>query len=115
MFDDSVNMAAESIINGSAVTGSPGQPVKDDVLRNSWVTEKLTPTHATITVPGSAPASDWVMQNEDGIARPGGGVYNLISPVGGRFSIAKTVAGFGRIVDAAVAKQGQALAGGGND
>ena len=115
MFDDSVNMAAESIINGSAVTGSPGQPVKDDVLRNSWVTEKLTPTHATITVPGSAPASDWVMQNEDGIARPGGGVYHLVSPVGGRWSMAKTVAGWDKIVGVAVANQGQALAGGGND
>src|ERR1035437_9572971 len=82
MFDDSVNMAAESIINGSAVTGSPGQPVESDELRLSWKTEKLTPTHATITTD-----IPYAQSNEDGIARPGLGEYRLLSPVGGRWSI----------------------------
>ena len=108
MFDDSVNMAAESIINGSAVTGSHGQPVEDDVLRQSWITEKLTPTHATITTD-----CPYAQSNEDGIARPGMGPYVLRSPVGGRYSISKSVAGWGRIVEVAVANQGQGLAGGG--
>lgn len=110
MFDDSVNLAAESIVNGSAITGAPGQPVEEDVLRKSWVTEKLSPTHATVTTD-----NPYAESNEDGIARPGMGPYRLLSPVGGRWSIEKTVAGWGAIVDASIAGQGQSLAGGGND
>jgi hypothetical protein len=110
LFTDSVEMARESIVDGSPVTGAPGQPVEDDVLRQSWKKEFLSPTHATVLTD-----SPYAESNEDGIARPGGGPYRLLSPVGGRFSIAKTVAGWGRIVDAAIAKQGQAMAGGGGD
>lgn len=108
LFDDSVNLAEESIVNGSAVTGSSGQPVEDDVLRKSWVKTKLSPTHATVLTD-----CVYAESNEDGIARPGMGAYVLRSPVGGRFSIEKTVAGWGNIVEAALAGQGQSLAGGG--
>lgn len=110
MFDDSVNLAAESIVNGSAITGAPGQPVEEDVLRKSWVTDKLSPTHATVTTD-----NPYAESNEDGIARPGMGPYRLLSPTGGRWSISKTVAGWGRIVDAAIAKQGQGLIGANSD
>jgi len=111
LFDDSVNMAAESIVNGSGITGSPGQPVKDDVLRKSWVTTKLSPTHATVLTD-----NEYAEPNETGIPPIGMKTYNLLSPVGGRYSISKTVAGWGKIVDAAIAKQGQGAIGwGGSD
>lgn len=110
LFDDSVNMAAESIINGSPITGAPGQPVEEDVLRKSWVKTKISPTHATVLTD-----NEYAEPNETGIPPIGMKTYNLLSPVGGRYSISKTVAGWGAIVDAAIAGQGQSLAGGGND
>ena len=111
MFDDSVNLMEDSVVRGSPITGSPGQPREDGDLIASWVTEKLSPTHAIIAVANDAVAAGWALQNENGIALPGGGPYNLRSSIGGRWSVEKSVAGWGRIVDAAIAMQGERLIG----
>jgi hypothetical protein len=99
LFRESVKSAEYSIRFGSGVTGAPGQPVDSEELRLSWKTDMLTPEHATVTSD-----CEWAPQNEDGIARPGGGSYNLRSFVGGRWSIAKTVAGWGSLVTAEAAR-----------
>lgn len=110
-FRDSVELAAESVTNGSPITGSLGQPVESGELRQSITTDWDGPSHASIGVNADCLAADWALQNEDGIARPGGGPYRLLSPTGGRWSFEKTAAGWGRIVDAAIAKQGEPLIG----
>lgn len=77
--------AHRSIVEGSAVTGSPGQPVDTGFLRNSW---KLTfePRYAEIrTNVAYAPAI------EDGHGRFG--PLTLRSTVGGFHSVKLTIAG----------------------
>lgn len=86
-----------SIVFGSELTGAPGQPVGPDDpphehLRESWKTQAESPTRTAIFT-----ESPYAKSNEDGIARPGGGPYRLLSPVGGRRSVALTKANFDRI------------------
>lgn len=106
VFLNTVSAAYESIVNGSALTGSPGQPVgqygpgyhEGEVggeLKASWQTIFDGPWVATI----GSNAQSHNLQNEDGIARPGGGAYRQRSTVGGRHSVALTRAGIPRIVD----------------
>jgi hypothetical protein len=110
VFVGAVADAHSSIQVGSAVTGSPGQPVGQygpgyhpgetgGELRASWNIKMESPTVALIST--NRPYAE---SNEDGIARPGGGGYTLRSTVGGRWSVKYTIAGFGRIVDAVVAR-----------
>jgi hypothetical protein len=105
VFLGTVTAAYESITDGS-----PGQPVgqygpgyhEGDVggeLKASWQTHFLSPTVAEIVT-----NSPYAKQNEDGIARPGGGSYEQRSTVGGRHSVALTHAGIQRIVDAETKK-----------
>lgn len=85
-----------SIVYGSALTGSPGQPVADvngGALRASWQLEFPSPTSALIST-----ASVYAESNEDGIARPGGGPYMLRASIGGRFSIRLTLNAIEKIV-----------------
>lgn len=92
----SATEAFNSIVFGSALTGSPGQPVADvdgGNLRASWQLEFPTATSALIST-----ASAYAPSNEDGVARPGGGNYLLRASIGGRFSIAHTIAAFDKIV-----------------
>jgi hypothetical protein len=111
VFLNTVSAAQDSIVNGSALTGSPGQPVGQygpgyhagevgGELKSSWQTIFEGEWSATI----GSNATSHNLQNEDGIARPGGGPYNQRSTVGGRFSVRKTRAGMQRIVDAETAK-----------
>lgn len=100
-----------SIVFGSEVTGAPGQPVGPDEpphehLRESWQVDRVSENVARIFT-----TSPYAKSNEDGIARPGGGEYRLLSPVGGRFSVRLTVAGFRRIVEKVMRELGS---GGGN-
>ncbi|HEY4133503.1 MAG TPA: hypothetical protein VGM50_22985 [Gemmatimonadaceae bacterium] len=90
--------AYESIQVGSELTGSKGQPVDHGELRASYQLLFPSPTTAAITTD-----SPYARQNEDGIARPGGGPYRQKSPVGGRWSIALTVAALPRIIEAEAA------------
>jgi hypothetical protein len=100
----------ESITKGSALTGSPGQPVgqygpgyhEGEVggeLLSSWQTHFLAPLVAEVVT-----NNPYAPQNEDGIARPGGGPYTQRSTVGGRHSVALTAAGIQRIADAEAQK-----------
>lgn len=91
-----------SIQFGSPLTGSPGQVVADEgggALRASWQSEFEDSSNALIST-----SSLYAPQNEDGIARPGGGPYVQRSAVGGRWSVALTRMGFQRIVDDVAAK-----------
>jgi phage gpG-like protein len=89
--------AKTSIVEGSPLTGAPGQVVADEHggnLRGSWQTEFEDPNTAIIST--NVPYAE---SNEDGIARPGGGPYVQRSAVGGRWSLALTRMGIQRIVD----------------
>ncbi len=88
------DLVFESIVNGSPVTGAPGQPVDTGNLRASWQREihgPLSQSIATNTV--YAPAI------EDG-AR-GSKALTLRSQTGGFHSVKMTVAAWPRIVDEA--------------
>jgi hypothetical protein len=91
--------AYESITVGSPITGAPGQPVDEGDLRASWQTNHLAPFVAEVVT-----NNPYARSNEDGIARPGGGPYRLLSPVGGRHSVKLTVVGIPKILAAEVAK-----------
>lgn len=102
VFVGSVAEVKNSIVEGSPITGSPGQPVGDDPggdLRASWQTEFEDPHNALVST-----SSPYAESNEDGIARPGGGQYIQRSAVGGRWSVAQTRAGFQNIVDDVAAR-----------
>lgn len=105
VFVNVVAATKSSITDGSPVTGSPGQPVGQygpgyhqgkvgGELKASYHAEFETPTSALIST-----HEPYAEQNEDGIARPGGGSYTQRSTVGGRHSVALTIAGFQRLVD----------------
>lgn len=98
VFVASAMKAHESIVVGSPITGSPGQPVDAGILRGSWTVD-IEGDVATI-----ATNVPWAPPNEDGIARPGGGAYVQRSTVGGRWSVALTRAGFPKLVAAAAAE-----------
>ncbi len=86
-----------SIVEGSELTGAPGQPVDTGALRASWQTVFDSPTAATIgTNLVYAPAI------EDGVGEHG--PLTLRSPVGGFHSVAHTVTNAGRVVDAVTSR-----------
>lgn len=84
----------DSVKYGSGLTGSPGQPIGEGDLRESWTMEPLGPVKTRIFT-----NSLYAESNEDGIARPGGGPYRLRSSEGGRWSVHKTRTHFQAIVD----------------
>ena len=91
-----------SIQFGSPLTGAPGQVVADEnggALRASWQSEFEDANNAIIST-----SSPYAPQNEDGIARPGGGPYVQRSATGGRWNVALTRMGWQRIVDDVAAK-----------
>ena len=91
-----------SIVFGSPLTGAPGQVVADvggGTLRDSWQTEFEDANNALIST-----KVPWAEQNEDGIARPGGGPYVQRSATGGRWNVALTRMNAQRVVDDVAAK-----------
>jgi hypothetical protein len=103
VFDKVGQIALDSIVTGSPITGAPGQPVDTGVLKASWDRHYEDANTQLISSGGSDDkAAKYNMQNETGIALPGGGPYIQKSAVGGRHSVALTVAGFDKIVAAAV-------------
>lgn len=94
VFVGTVKQAENSIVYGSALTGAPGQPVDTKELRGSWKKRFVTDNRVEIFT-----ESPYARPNEDGIARPGGGPYRQLSPVGGRWSVRKTSANIQRLVD----------------
>ena len=78
-----------SVVEGSELTGAPGQPVQLGTLKGSWVGRFLDPTlWRLITKIVYAP-----------VIEAGVGI-TIRSAVGGTHSVAKTRTGFKRIVDA---------------
>ena len=92
-----VNTAAAvkgSIVDGSAVTGAPGQPVDTGALKASWILEFDSATEAHVST-----NIEYAPILEDNVRGA-----TLRSAVGGFHSVKMTVAGFERIVDAEVRK-----------
>jgi hypothetical protein len=105
-----VTETTRSIVEGSEITGSPGQPVGQygpgyhqgyvgGTLKASWHTVFESPRSALIASGGLAAAYNRAI--EDGVGKFG--PLTLRSTVGGFHSLKLTIAGFPRIV-AAVAK-----------
>lgn len=91
VFVRSTEEVHESVVNGSAVTGAPGQPVDTGNLRTSWVDEFTSPaTWRTTTGVEYAPYT------EDQV-----GGMTLRSEVGGFHSVKLTRGGWPRIVEQA--------------
>jgi hypothetical protein len=79
-----------SIVEGSPITGAPGQPVDTGNLRASWIRE-TGPTRTTITT-----NTIYAPQIEDGTRE--GRALTLRSKVGGFHSVKLTVAAFNALV-----------------
>ena len=101
VYEDARQLAFQSIVFVSDVTGSQGQPVDTGALRASWHIVNEGPNADRIVTD-----SPYAPQNEDGIARPGGGEYRLLAATGGRWSVALTIAGWHRIVAAVAPRAG---------
>jgi len=87
------DLAFQSIVEGSPVTGAPGQPVDTGNLRDSWQSTEIGPLARDIVTNVSyAPII------EDGTRK--GKAMTVRSPVGGFHSVKLTVAGWARIVEA---------------
>lgn len=102
----------DSIVNGSELTGAPGQPVGEygpgyhpgevgGDLKASWQLSDVTPTSGLIST-----NSEHAVQNEYGISATDG-PYVQRTSIGGRHSVAQTIANFDKIVDAEAAKVAQ--------
>jgi hypothetical protein len=87
-----VAAAKESVVLGSPITGSPGQPVETGALRASWTESFLSAERAQVTT-----NQEYAPPIEDGVGPHG--PLQLRSEVGGFGSVAKTVAGWPRLVD----------------
>ncbi len=84
----------ESIVEGSAITGAPGQPFKKGDLKASWK-KQLSADRVSVFSD-----SEHAIPNEYGV-RKGGGPYIQHSSVGGRHSVGLTRMNFQKIVDVA--------------
>ena len=105
--EDFVEIASEvqrSVVEGSELTGAPGQPVQSGKLKASWIPRFLSPLSWVTEV---GPDTPYAKSIEDGLSYAHGGTpMTLRSPVGGFHSVALTVAGFQKIVDS-VGKRNQ--------
>ena len=104
IFTGVVDLAHESIVEGSQVTGAPGQPVDTGALKASWVKSYPSKDEAVIST-----NLVYAPIIEDGERRIGSDAYYatkegtqklyLRSEVGGFHSVALTLAGFDKIVE----------------
>lgn len=85
----------DSIVNGSSVTGAPGQPVDTGNLKASWQLESVSPESARITTNVA-----YARVIEDGVGRHG--PLTLRSTVGGFHSVEKTVDGVPALIQRAI-------------
>lgn len=109
VFAGVVAETANSIKFGSELTGAPGQPVDTGALQGSWQTDFESPESAVIGT-----NLEYAPYIEDGVVPVGSHRGNvtgdtkqrltLRSAVGGFHSVALTVAGFDKIVEAEAAK-----------
>lgn len=111
VFEEVGRLAFESIVEGSEITGAPGQPVDTGILKASWTRVYLDKDTQLLSSGGEAAAYNYIIEN--GIRDIGSGRGNatgktqlrltLRSPVGGFHSVALTVASFEQLVQAAQA------------
>ena len=83
-----------SVVDGSPVTGAPGQPVDTGTLKASWHLAFQSPTTATVST--NVEYAESIEDNHRGA--------RLRSSVGGFHSVRLTVGGFERLVDAETRK-----------
>lgn len=89
-----------SIVEGSEITGAPGQQVDSGELKGSWQRWFTSPTEQII-----ATDKPYALQEEDGISYAHGGKPIVQhSAVGGPHSTKLTVAGFSKIVEMVTAR-----------
>jgi hypothetical protein len=108
VFANVVSAVHESVVEGSLVTGAPGQPVGQygpgyhpgkvgGTLKNSWQTTFVAPDVAEVST-----NIVYAPSIEDGLSYAHGGTpMRLRSTVGGFHSVLLTRLGFGRLVRAA--------------
>jgi hypothetical protein len=102
-FVDITTEVQRSVVEGSEITGAPGQPVDTGALKSSWVGRFVNPLSWTLET-----NTVYAKSIEDGISYSHGGTpMTLRSPVGGFGSVAATVAGFQRVVDTVVKRNQQ--------
>lgn len=89
-----VSVVFASIVEGSPVTGAPGQPVDTGNLRSSWIN---TPEAPTVNLISTNVA--YAPMIEDGGPSRAGKPLTLRSKVGGFHSVKLTRAAWQRIVD----------------
>jgi hypothetical protein len=102
IIDGSGNECFRSVRDGSELTGSHGQPVKeggDAKLKESWQLETISDAEREVSTDVY-----YAGEMEDGIGPKG--QIELHSSVGGFHSVALTTAGFGAIVDSEAGRAG---------
>lgn len=92
VFAGVVSEVQRSVVEGSAITGSPGQPVDTGALRASWQTS--FPSDHTALVSTNL---EYAQAIEDGVGPHG--PLKLRSPVGGFHSVAATINAHGKTVE----------------
>lgn len=116
IFVETAALAFESIVEGSPITGAPGQPVDTGAEKAAWHLE-LAAHSAAITNPMAyAPVIENDLRSsfdEAGLViprprLPGGGVRpHVKSTVGGHHSVKVTVANIDRLIDEAGRRVGR--------
>lgn len=104
VFNRAADLAFESVVVGSAITASPGQPVDTGNLRSSWQARVLGPLEREISTNAAYAAAV-----EDGVGSKGQPVVygpggHGRSAVGGSHSVKQTRLGWQRILDTAAAR-----------
>ncbi len=86
-----------SVVEGSTLTGAPGQPVRTGALRASWIGEFLSETLWRLSTNMAYAEAIEDGGSERGRFNPARGAPR--SEVGGYHSVAHTIAGWPRIVE----------------
>lgn len=97
IFVGTATEALRSVVEGSELTGAPGQPVDTGALRASWHLDFSDADHATISTNLA-----YAEAIEEGVGPSG--PLTLRSPVGGWHSVVQTAANLDRIVAAEKAR-----------
>ncbi len=102
VFVDVTREVKRSLVEGSEITGAPGQPVRTGNLKNSFVDEFTSPETWEVTTNVEYAPHIEAGGNDRGPFDPSRG--DPRSEVGGYHSAALTVAGFDRLVDVVAAR-----------
>lgn len=93
VFDGAVLEATRAIVEGSEITGSPGQPVDTGNLKASYQTVYESPTRAVIGT-----NVEYARAVEDGIGPHGAVTYGAKNGIGGSHSVRQLVVNWDRVV-----------------